>query len=130
MSATEKVMKVLVVDDSEIMRRILRQQMASFKAEVVEAGDGRQALDALGADGDYDLVLLDWNMPELDGFSTLEQVKANPAIAHIPVIMVTTEAEKNSVIKAIRAGAASYVVKPFDPETLVHKVRKVLEGEA
>lgn len=120
-------MKALIVDDSSTMRRIITKTLAGMDIEAVEAGDGREALQCLKA-GAVDFILLDWNMPNMDGFETLQAIKANEATASIPVLMVTTEAERSQVVKAIQAGAKQYVVKPFTPEVLVEKINKALQG--
>lgn len=121
-------MKILVVDDSSTMRMILKKCLngANFK-DVVQAGDGLEALRILTSQGDIGLVLADWHMPNMDGIALLKEMKKNESIKDIPVIMVTTQAEKQSVVKALNIGAASYVVKPFTPETIQKKIEEVLE---
>lgn len=120
-------MKLLIVDDSSTMRRIIRNALSCLEAEMEDATDGIEALTLLGnSPTGYDLVLLDWNMPNKNGFETLTAIKADPSLAAIPVVMVTTEAERAQVVKAIQAGACQYVTKPFQPEMLVEKVNKAL----
>ena len=120
-------MKLLIVDDSSTMRRIIHNALSSLDADMEDAADGIEALAHLGnSPMGYDLVLLDWNMPNKNGFETLTAIKADPSLAAIPVVMVTTEAERAQVVKAIQAGACQYVTKPFEPETLVEKVNKAL----
>lgn len=120
-------MRILSVDDSAVMRKIIGEHVSKLGAEFLQAGNGVQAMELLKSEGDgIDLVLLDWNMPEMNGIETLKAIKADDALKKIPVIMVTTEAEKKSVIEAVQAGAASYVVKPFEPEALLDKINKVL----
>jgi len=120
--------KIMTVDDSLTMRRILTRVIDKLGHETLEAGDGNEALEALagGAD-DVALILLDRNMPNLDGMETLKALKADATLQQIPVIMVTTETERASVVEAIQAGACQYVAKPFDEDTLVAKIRKVLD---
>ena len=120
-------MKVLVVDDSSTMRRILINSLNAIgHKDIIQASDGVQALEALGTDPDIGLILCDWYMPVMDGISVLKKVKANPNTKDIPVIMVTTQAEQGSVMEAIQAGAANYVVKPFSPQTIHEKIKAVL----
>ena len=118
-------MKILLVDDSRTMRNIQKGVLAQLGfATVVEACDGIDALSRATAECP-DLILLDWNMPNLDGLGFLKKFRAvNKAT---PVIMVTTEAEKSRVIEAIKAGVNNYVVKPFTPEILGERIRETLE---
>jgi two-component system chemotaxis response regulator CheY len=115
--------KILSVDDSSIMRRIISGAVHRVGFDFIEAENGRVALDLLAAEYQYvALILMDWNMPELDGYTTLEMLKADPRFKDIPVIMVTTEAEKANVVKAIKAGAKNYITKPFEQEALSTKI--------
>jgi two-component system chemotaxis response regulator CheY len=124
-------MKVLIVDDSAIMRKIIRNTVDTLGYDCVEAADGRQALDMIHSQvEEIGLVLLDWNMPVLDGYSTLEEIKQHPKTKHIPVMMVTTESERTNIVKAIRAGAQHYVTKPFAQEDLLTRMLECLEGSA
>jgi two-component system chemotaxis response regulator CheY len=91
--------------------------------DATEAGDGVQALEAL-KHGEYDLVLLDWNMPRMSGIDTLRTIRQSGK--KVPVIMVTTEAEKARVIEAIKTGANDYLIKPFSPDQLADKVKNVV----
>lgn len=122
-------MKALIVDDSSTMRRIIKKALQEMGMDSVEAGDGNEALASLRSAPDIDFVLLDWNMPNMNGFDTLKAIKADDATASIPVLMVTTEAERSQVVKAIQAGAKQYVVKPFTTDILVEKIKKALEVE-
>ncbi len=121
-------MKVLVVDDSRTMRKMLRQaleRMEGGAVEVVEAGDGVQAIEILrGISFEVDLLLLDWNMPQLDGIGFLKQLKALSPQREIPAIMVTSLAQRAQVAEAMRWGIRDYLVKPFAMEVLYEKVRK------
>jgi two-component system chemotaxis response regulator CheY len=122
-------MKVLIVDDSATMRKILSNTVAPLEAEADEAADGNQALELLRqAPVAYDVALLDWNMPELSGFDTLKTIKDDPALAPLPVIMVTTEAERAQMVNALQAGACQYVVKPFEADALQQKIRTVVSS--
>lgn len=116
-------MKILLVDDSTTMRRIQKNTLAKLGFEnVTEAEDGADALKKLAVGGPFDLVLMDWNMPNMTGIEALKKIKADPATKATPVIMVTSESEKTRIVEAIQSGAANYVVKPFQPETLMEKI--------
>ncbi len=117
--------KALVVDDSRAVRMIVSRTLRELGYEVGEAGDGLQALEALERGGSVDLILADWNMPEMDGLELLQALRSNPAHRGIPVIMVTTEAEVSQMIAALENGANEYVMKPFTKEILVDKLRLV-----
>jgi two-component system, chemotaxis family, chemotaxis protein CheY len=114
-------MKILSVDDSAIIRRIIRGAVDVLGFEFLEATNGQEALDILEHEA-VNLVMLDWNMPILDGYETLLKIRSNPATQHIPVIMVTTESEKGNVIRAIQAGAQHYFTKPFNQEDLMTRI--------
>ncbi|MCX7934151.1 MAG: response regulator [Planctomycetota bacterium] len=119
-------MKILVVDDSNTMRRILAnilKQMGDH--QVVEAADGLEGLAQMVNEPDIGLVLTDWNMPNLNGYDFL--VKLRETNKTIPVVMVTTEAEKANVLAAIKAGANNYIVKPFTPETVKEKLAQFIK---
>ncbi|AJQ26394.1 MULTISPECIES: response regulator [Pelosinus] len=116
-------MKILSVDDSAIIRKIIRSGVEVLDYELVEAADGIEALTILErASEDIILILLDWNMPGMDGLVFLEKIKNTASLNHIPVMMVTTESEKENIIRAIQAGAINYLVKPFTIEELMKKV--------
>jgi len=115
-------MRVLVADDSSTMRKIiLRSLQAVGVTDVAEAADGGEAM-AMFKPGEFDMVLTDWNMPVLNGLEVLQQIRAQDP--KIPVIMVTTEAEKSRVLQAIQAGVTDYLVKPFTADTLREKLEK------
>ena len=112
----------LVVDDSATMRKIIiRSLNAVGVASVTEAADGDQAV-ALFKPGAFDVVLTDWNMPGRSGLEVVKAIRAQDA--KVPVIMITTEAEKDRVVQAIQAGVTDYVVKPFTADTLRGKLDK------
>lgn len=115
-------MKVLVVDDSAIMRKVIEQILEMLGHESVPAANGLDAFERLKEHSDVRLILLDWNMPEMNGIEFLRAVKEMPALAEIPVIMLTTESERRKMIEAIEAGAKHYLTKPFQPETLATKI--------
>jgi len=118
-------MKVLLVDDSGVMRKIIARGLNSLWVdEVVEAADGVEALKAFGDGSGFDLILTDWNMPNMSG---LELIQAIRGAGHkLPIMMVTTESEKSQVLLAIQAGVNDYLVKPFDQEMLQMKLERVL----
>jgi two-component system chemotaxis response regulator CheY len=115
-------MKVLVVDDSAIMRKVIEQILEMLGHEAVPATNGLDAFERLKEHEDARLILLDWNMPEMNGIEFLRAIKERPALADIPVIMLTTESERRKMIEAIEAGAKHYLTKPFQPETLATKI--------
>ncbi|MGH9372046.1 MAG: response regulator [Vicinamibacterales bacterium] len=119
-------MRFLIVDDSTTMRRIIINTLNRLGyADVVEAGNGREGLERLG-DGPVDVILTDWNMPEMGGIDFVRHVRATPAIRNVPVLMVTTNAAKDDIVQALKAGVNSYVVKPFTPDTMKEKIEAVL----
>ena len=115
-------MKILIVDDSRAMRTILRGILTSLEFEVVEAADGRQAVDILSEDHDFDLALVDWNLPEMSGLEIVNEVRKDPRLASLPLLMVTTETEFERVTQALQAGANEYIMKPFDRDMLLDKL--------
>lgn len=123
-------MKILCVDDSAAIRRIIRNSIDVLGFETVEAADGLQGWETLEKMGsDIKLVLLDWNMPNLDGYSLLVKIKQDPRFVDIPVTMVTTESERAKVVQAIKAGARNYLVKPFSAEDLKTKIMESIGME-
>jgi two-component system chemotaxis response regulator CheY len=121
-------MRILVVDDSATMRRILRNQLKQVGFDAVdEAENGRQAL-ALAARGAYDLIITDWNMPEMNGLDLVRELRRAEATRHLPILMVTTVSAKDDILAALKAGVNNYVVKPFDAATLQSKIAKVVGG--
>jgi two-component system, chemotaxis family, chemotaxis protein CheY len=115
-------MKVLVVDDSAIMRKVITQILEMLGHDSVPAANGLDAFERLKEHEDVRLILLDWNMPEMNGIEFLRAIKERPGLAQIPVIMLTTESERRKMIEAIEAGAKHYLTKPFQPETLATKI--------
>ncbi len=116
-------MKALIVDDSRVMRSILKRFLASEGFDtLIEAGDGAEALERLKDAGVVDLALVDWNMPRMNGFDFLVSMRANRAFDSVRVMMVTTEAEASQMSRALEAGANEYVMKPFTTEILRDKL--------
>jgi len=125
----QKNLHILVVDDFPTMRRIVRNLLKDLGFENVdEAEDGVQALDKLRI-SPFDLVVSDWNMPNMDGLTLLQTIRADPALAQLPVLMVTAEAKKENIIAAAQAGANGYVVKPFTAVTLEEKLHKIFDQQ-
>jgi two-component system chemotaxis response regulator CheY len=115
---------VLIVDDSAAIRKILQRVLIQAEiplGKVYEAGDGKEALETLEKD-QVGLVLSDINMPNMDGLELLKNLKANDALKHVPVVMVTTEGSKTRVLEAVQLGAAGYVRKPFTAEHIKDKL--------
>jgi len=120
-------LKFLIVDDFSTMRRIVRgllKEMGCENAE--EAEDGAVALAALKAQK-FDFVVCDINMPNMNGFDFLKAVRADDALKHVPVLMVTAEARKEDIVLAAQTGASGYIVKPFTKATLEEKVQKIVQ---
>ncbi len=119
-------MRILSVDDSATMRQIIRSQLtrAGF-AHIDEAGNGREALAMLGRTR-YDLLITDWDMPEMGGRDLVREVRRREAGPLLPILMVTTASARADVVAALRAGVTGYIVKPFDAETLKTKVTQVI----
>lgn len=118
-------MKVLVVDDFATMRRIVKNvlKQIGFK-HIGEADDGKSALKAMKSEK-FDLIMCDWNMPEMSGIDLLHAVRADDELKDTPFVMVTAEAQKENILEAVKAGVSNYVVKPFTAETVEEKLKKV-----
>lgn len=115
-------MRALVIDDSRAMRSILRGILASLDFDVVEAADGRRAVEILAEDQGFDLALVDWNLPEMSGLEIVTEVRKDPRLAAIRLLMVTTETEIERVTQALQAGADEYIMKPFNRDMLLDKL--------
>jgi len=115
--------KALVVDDSKTIRIILGRILKELGYEVCEAGNGREALKVMESEkAAVNLVLADWNMPEMNGLELLKQLRQDPDLASLKVIMVTTETELDHMVSALEAGANEYVMKPFTKDILKEKL--------
>ena len=113
--------KVLLVDDSAVMRKIIQRNIKEtglIVDEFVEAGDGNQALDKVNIDEDLDLILLDWNMPNMSGIEFVKTLRSLNLPKRIPVVMVTTEGSEAKVSEAKESGADGYLTKPFTADQL------------
>jgi len=121
-------MKALVVDDSAVMRKVMIGALSRAGIEEVDqASDGKEAVDAAAAK-DFQLILMDWNMPNMLGIDAVKAIRAQGK--KVPIIMVTTEAEKARVIEALKAGANNYIIKPFEPAAIVTKIQETLAKAA
>ncbi|MBC7786482.1 MAG: chemotaxis response regulator CheY [Methylophilaceae bacterium] len=119
--------KFLIVDDFSTMRRIVRNLLKELGfTNVDEAEDGVMGLNKL-KNGNFDFVISDWNMPNMDGLTMLKSIRADATLASLPVLMVTAESKKENIIAAAQAGANGYVVKPFTAATLDEKLSKIFE---
>lgn len=117
-------MKIIIADDSKVMRKIIENALQPLGLGTIHVSNGQEVLDCLEKQGDdIGLVMLDWNMPVMNGLEVLETIKKNKKHTHIPVLIVSTEAEDNKMSKAFDAGAKGYISKPFTPEQLLNLVR-------
>jgi len=115
-------MHALVVDDSRSMRLIIAKVLKELGFTVAEAGDGREALGRLNAGEQADLMLIDWNMPVVNGLELVRAVRANPLLSRIRIMMVTTETSMSQMHLALEAGANEYLMKPFTKDVLLGKL--------
>jgi two-component system cell cycle response regulator DivK len=117
--------RILVVEDHEDNRRIIRDLLTKVGFDLIEATTGKQGI-AMAEASRPDLILMDIQMPELDGYEATRQIKANPELRKIPIIVVTSYALSGDEIKALEAGADDYLAKPFSPRKLLAKIREYL----
>ena len=123
-------LKFLVVDDFSTMRRIVKNLLHDLGyVHVTEADDGKTALPILKGGG-IDFLITDWNMPGMPGLELLKQVRADPALSRLPVLMLTAEAHREQIVAAAQAGVNGYVIKPFTAAILKEKIDKVLGARA
>lgn len=119
-------MRALVIDDSRTMRRIIAGILRALGYDIVEAGDGQEALDAMAAaaeaDDLFDLCCIDWNMPVMDGLTFVTKVREQREWRAVTLMMVTTESEHGQIVRALAAGAHEYLIKPFTPDALRDKL--------
>jgi two-component system chemotaxis response regulator CheY len=114
----------LVIDDSRAIRMILGRTLNRFGYEVCSAANGREALDMIGQqDLALSVILVDWNMPEMNGLDFVKTIRADPRYSEVPLMMVTTETEIEQMYRALEAGANEYVMKPFTDEVIADKLR-------
>jgi two-component system, chemotaxis family, chemotaxis protein CheY len=120
-------LKLLVVDDSSTMRRIIKNTLARLGyKDILEGADGLEGWAAMDANPDIDMLITDWNMPEMNGLELVKKVRADDRFKDVPIIMVTTEGGKAEVITALKAGVNNYIVKPFTPQVLKEKLAAVM----
>jgi two-component system chemotaxis response regulator CheY len=120
-------MKILIVDDFATMRRIVRNVLKQIGfTNMLEADNGKAALKVLKKEN-IDLILCDWNMPEMPGIDLLKTLKSEDELKDIPFVMVTAEAQKDNIIEAVKAGVNSYIVKPFTAETVSEKLNTIFK---
>ncbi|MDP2799276.1 MAG: chemotaxis response regulator CheY [Deltaproteobacteria bacterium] len=123
----DKKMRILVVDDFNTMRRIVKNILKQLGFENVgEAENGQEALEVLKKEK-FDFVITDWNMPVMTGLDLLKAIKADAALKDLPVMMVTAEAQQQNIVEAIKTGASNYIVKPFTAEVLEEKINKIFK---
>lgn len=121
-------MRVLIVDDFATMRRIVRNVLKQIGfTNMAEAENGKAALKVLKKEN-IDLILCDWNMPEMPGIELLKAIRSDDELKNIPFVMVTAEAQKDNIIEAVKAGVSSYIVKPFTAETVTEKLNAIFKG--
>lgn len=116
-------MRVLVIDDSRAMRSILTAILGDLEFEVQQAADAEEAFEVLNKDVDFDLALVDWNLPAMNGLQLVKLLRERPELSGLRLMMVTTETELARVREALEAGADEYIMKPFDKEMLLEKLQ-------
>jgi two-component system chemotaxis response regulator CheY len=114
--------KAIVIDDSRATRTILKRTLTAQGFEVIEAGDGKQAIEELEKSGPLDLALVDWNMPVMTGYEFIVEIRGRANFASMSIMMVTTESETSQVQLALDAGANEYIMKPFTDDVLKEKL--------
>ncbi|HTC20693.1 MAG TPA: response regulator [bacterium] len=115
-------MKALVIDDSKAMRMVLKKMLTEMDFEVSEAENGLVALSLLETGARPELVLVDWNMPEMNGYEFVRAVRSRPEYDDLKLVMVTSETQADGVDRVVEAGADEYVTKPFTRESLAEKL--------
>jgi two-component system chemotaxis response regulator CheY len=119
--------RALVVDDSMVMRKVLIGALSRVQiSDIDQAVDGVEAVD-FASKQKYDIILMDWNMPNKNGLEAVIEIRASEN--KTPIVMVTTEAEKANIVTALKAGANNYVVKPFEPNVIVDKIKAAMAEE-
>lgn len=116
-------MKAIVVDDSSATRFILTKMLTELGYQVSQAEHGKDALEKISKEKEFRLALVDWNMPVMNGYELVQQVRENQDLNKMVIMMVTTETEMGQVVKAIEAGANEYIMKPFTKDMIVDKMR-------
>ncbi len=128
MALPDPNIRILVVDDMATMRRIIKGLLNQLGYKnIEEAEDGKVALQKLKNEK-FDFVVTDWNMPNMTGLELVQEIRKDPELKHLPVLMVTAEAKKENVLMAIKAGVNNYIVKPFTAEVLKEKMEKIFSA--
>ena len=123
-------MRILVVDDSSTMRRIIINALNKIGlTDYIEAANGREGMERLSS-GPVDLIITDWNMPEMSGVDFIRAVRANDSMKQIPALMVTTNAAQDDITQAMEAGVNNYLVKPFTPDSIKEKIQLAVKQAA
>lgn len=122
-------MKVLIVDDSRFVRKVIRKCFDGLNVSLDEAADGRDALARYRAMGGADLVVTDWNMPEMDGLELVESLTHDKSLPLPKIVMVTTENEQFKIVKALEAGCDDFLMKPFQPDELLGRLRSIMGAD-
>ncbi len=129
MALPDKNIKILVVDDAPMIRRILKNLLKEMGfSNIDEAEDGMVALQKLRSQK-YDFVITDWNMPNLTGIELVQEIRNDPNLKHLPIMMVTAEAKKENIILALKSGVNNYIVKPFTPENVKAKIEAIFSAK-
>jgi two-component system chemotaxis response regulator CheY len=119
--------KILVVDDSQLIHSMYRLVLNKYSGcRIVDAMNGLEALDILSTENDFDMILLDINMPVMNGLQFMEKIKKENIHRHIPIVVISTEGKEEDTLRALKFGAWGYVVKPFKPPMLYELIEKVL----
>jgi two-component system chemotaxis response regulator CheY len=122
------VLKILVVDDSKVMREMIVACLRGVNGlEFIQASSGLEAIERLSL-GTFDLMFLDLNMPDIGGFEVVEFVRSQDTLRDLPIVIVTTRSEESTRARALQLGASSFMTKPFDPEAVVAQLRTLLAG--
>ncbi len=125
MALPDRNIKILVVDDAPMIRRILKNILKEMGFNnIEEAEDGQVALQKLRTQK-FDFVITDWNMPNLTGIELVQEIRKDPALKHLPILMVTAEAKKENVILALKTGVNNYISKPFTPDKIKTKIEAI-----
>ena len=125
MALPDRNIKILVVDDAPMIRRILKNLLKEMGfINIEEAEDGMVALQKLRSQK-FDFVITDWNMPNLTGIELVQEIRKDPNLKHLPIMMVTAEAKKENIILALKSGVNNYIVKPFTPESVKAKIEAI-----
>ncbi len=129
MALPDKNMRILVVDDAPMIRRILKNLLKEMGfSNIEEAEDGMVALQKLRQQP-FDFVITDWNMPNLTGIELVQEIRKDPNLKDLPVMMVTAEAKKENIILALKSGVNNYIVKPFTPENVKSKIEAIFSAK-